>query len=87
VRIYVVLTNNDLKVVRFVRAASQAAAIRAVIAEKYSAEVASAEDIVAASKAGTLDVLDASTPAAREAANGRAPTLSDEARPNSRMPT
>jgi hypothetical protein len=85
VRIYVVKT--DEKVVRFVRAASQAAAIRAAVSDRYIAVVATTEDIVAASKAGTLDVLDASTPAAVEAANGKAPTLSDEPRHNSRMPT
>ena len=85
-RIYVVKTGDE-RVRRFVRAASQSAAIRAAVSEKYSATVATTEDIVAASQAGTLDVLDASTPAQVEAAIGIAPTLTDEARPYSRMPT
>ena len=58
-RIYIVKTNGDGKVVRYVRAANQASAIRAVMAERYSASVATTEDIYAAAKAGTLEVLDA----------------------------
>ena len=87
-RIYVVKSVADGAVVRYVRAANLNAAVRAVAHERFSAAVATTEDIYQASKSGVLDVLDASTPAALEAANSRAPTLTDEVpRPNSRMPT
>lgn len=56
-RIYVVKTNGEP--VRYVRAANQAAAIKAVVNERFSAVVATTEDIYAAAKAGTLEVLDA----------------------------
>ena len=79
-RIYIVKTNGDGKVVRYVRAANQAAAIRAVMTERYSASVATTEDIYAAAKAGTLDVLDTTV----------LPDIEDESAPpvrhNSRMP-
>jgi len=89
VRIYIVKTNGEP--VRYVRAANQAAAIKAVVNERFSAVVATTEDIYAASKAGRLDVLDASIPAVLAAANEKAPTLTDEVsaaevRHNSRMP-
>ena len=84
-RIYIVKTNGEP--VRYVRAASQSAAIRAVVDERFSAAVATTEDIVSASKAGVLEVLDASTPAQIKAANGKAPTLTEEVRAHSRMPT
>jgi hypothetical protein len=85
VRIYIVKTNSEP--VRYVRAVNQSAAIKAVVNERFSAVVATTEDIVAASKAGRLDVLDASTPAVLSAANESAPTLTDDAtRHNSRMP-
>ena len=76
-RIYIVKTNGEP--VRYVRAASQSAAVRAVVGERFSAAVATTEDIVAASKAGTLEVLDA------------APAVDDgpvevSPRHNSRMP-
>ena len=80
-RIYVVKTNADGKVVRYVRAASQAAAIRAVMTERYSAVVATTEDIYQASRDGTLTVLDAA-PAVDDG-----PVVIDTAsRQNSRMP-
>lgn len=45
--------------IRFVRAESKAGAVRAVAAEMFTVNAASAEDIVAASASGTLDILDA----------------------------
>ena len=79
-RIYIVKTNGDGKVVRYVWAASQSAAVRAVITEKYSAVVATPEDIYLASKAGTLDVIGANADVEPNAEIGMQP------RPNSRMP-
>ena len=77
-RIYIVKTNGEP--VRYVRAANQAAAIKAVVNERFSAVVATTEDIVAASKAGTLEVLDAA-PAVDDG-----PVVIDTAvRQNSRM--
>ena len=58
-RIYVVETTlRAPAMVRFVRANTLNAAIRAVAAEQFTARAASADDIVAASQAGTLDILD-----------------------------
>jgi hypothetical protein len=57
VRIYIVKTNGEP--VRYVRASSQSAAIKAVVNERFTAVVATTEDIVSAAKAGALDVLDA----------------------------
>lgn len=58
-RIYIVKTNAEASMVRYVRAANQAAAIRAVVAERFSAVAATADDIYAASRAGSFEVLDA----------------------------
>ena len=80
-RIYIVKTNSDGRTVRYVRASSQSAAIKAVVNERFTAVVATTEDIVSAAKAGALDVLDAA-PAADDG-----PVVIDTAvRHNSRMP-
>src|ERR1700691_1152787 len=56
-RIYVVKTNGEP--VRFVRAASQSAAVRAVVAERFTARVATADEICEASELpGGLRVMD-----------------------------
>jgi hypothetical protein len=64
-----------------VRAANQAAAIKAVVNERFSAAVATTEDIYAASKAGTLEVLDAAP-----AVDDGPVVIDTAARHNSRMP-
>jgi hypothetical protein len=77
-RIYIVKTNGEP--VRYVRAANQAGAIKAVVNERFSAAVATTEDIYGAAKAGTLEVLDTTV----------LPDIEDESAPpvrhNSRMP-
>lgn len=89
-RIYLVRTSGEPSAggpVRFVRAANQAAAIRTVVAERFTASVASAEDIYRASKTGQLEILDASPADARDAANPETGADSLAARAhNSRMP-
>ena len=79
-RIYIVKTSGEP--VRYVRAANQAAAIKAVVNERFSAAVATTEDIYAASKAGTLDVLDTTQLPDIEDVS---PTV-EPVRHNSRMP-
>jgi hypothetical protein len=66
-RIYVVKTNGET--VRYVRASSQSAAIKAVVNERFTAVVATTEDIVSAAKAGALEVLDATAADPRDVAN------------------
>jgi hypothetical protein len=84
-RIYIVKTNGEP--VRYVRASSQSAAIKAVVNERYSAVVATTEDIVSAAKAGALDVLDATAADPRDVANPETGADSLAAvRHNSRMP-
>jgi hypothetical protein len=67
VRIYIVKTNGEP--VRFVRASSQSAAIKAVVNERFTAVVATTEDIVSAAKGGALEVLDATAADPRDVAN------------------
>lgn len=61
-RIYVVRTNADGKLVRYVRANTLAGAIRAASEELYSAAAATTEEIFQASRKGQFDVLDALKP-------------------------
>jgi hypothetical protein len=58
-RIYLVSHAKSDVSVRFVRALSKNAAVRAVAAEMFEVRAASADDIVTASQSGTLDILDA----------------------------
>jgi hypothetical protein len=58
-RIYLVSHAKSDVPVRFVRATSKNAAVRAVAAELFEVKAASADDIVSASQSGTLDILDA----------------------------
>ena len=58
-RIYLVRHAKSDVPVRFVRATSKNAAVRAVAAELFEVKAASADDIVSASQSGTLDILDA----------------------------
>jgi hypothetical protein len=58
-RIYLVSHAKSDSVVRFVRASSKNAAVRAVAAEMFEVRAASADDIVQASQTGSLDILDA----------------------------
>jgi len=79
-RIYVVKTNGEP--VRYVRASSQSAAVRAVVNERFTATVATADDIYRASKTGQIDVLDTEPLPDIE---DESPTV-DTVRHNSRMP-
>jgi hypothetical protein len=67
VRIYIVKTNGEP--VRYVRASSQSAAIKVVVNERFTAVVATTEDIVSAAKGGALEVLDATAADPRDVAN------------------
>jgi hypothetical protein len=58
-RIYVVAHARTAAPVRFVRATSKNAAVRAVAEDLFEVKLASADDIVSASQSGTLDILDA----------------------------
>ena len=58
-RIYVVTHAHTAAPVRFVRATSKNAAVRAVAEDLFEVKLASADDIVSASQSGTLDILDA----------------------------
>lgn len=58
-RIYLVTDGKSGKVLRHVRANTLSGAIRAHAEELFEARTATAEDIVAAASAGTLDVLGA----------------------------
>lgn len=58
-RIYVVRTNADGSVARYVRAGNLNAAVRAVADEMFAAKPATTDEVYIASKLGTLDVLDA----------------------------
>lgn len=59
-RIYKVTHAQNDVLVRFVRASSKNAAVRAVAAERFAVIVATADDIVFASESGAVSVLDAS---------------------------
>jgi hypothetical protein len=61
-RIYTVRNKTNGKLVRYVRAATLASAIRAVAGEHFDAEAATTDEIYVASKNGTFDVLDALAP-------------------------
>jgi hypothetical protein len=78
-RIYLIThTNPDAdtpSVVRFVRAQSKNGAVRAVAAELFHVELASTDDIMAASAAGSLDILDAMVEAADAADPGPVPGM------------
>jgi hypothetical protein len=58
-KIYVVTHAKHDHLVRFVRATSKNAAVRAVAGDLFKVALASADDIVRASQAGSLDILDA----------------------------
>jgi hypothetical protein len=58
-RIYVVTHAHTAAPVRFVRATSKNAAVRAVAEDLFEVKLASADDIVSASQSGTLGILDA----------------------------
>ena len=58
-RIYKVTHAQNDTLVRFVRALSKNAAVRAVAAERFAVSAASAEDIVFACESGAVSVLDA----------------------------
>ena len=58
-RIYLIRHAKTDVAVRFVRATSKNAAVRAIAADMFAVSLASADDIVNASQTGTLDILDA----------------------------
>ena len=58
-RIYLIRHAKTDVAVRFVRAGSKNAAVRAIAADMFAVSLASADDIVSASQTGSLDILDA----------------------------
>jgi hypothetical protein len=72
-RIYLVSHAKSDVPVRFVRATSKNAAVRAVAAEMFEVRAASADDIVEASQTGSLDILDALAEAPDSADPGPVP--------------
>lgn len=58
-RIYIVSSLKDKQVVRFVRANTLNAAVRALAGELYTAQAATHDELFAAAKGGKFDVLNA----------------------------